>query len=482
MTIRPQTLLLKIFSGPHVGAEMALRPGHYTVGRGAGSDIVLQDELISDAHLRLTIGEDNTVTVQALNDAQVIVGDGNTSYSAGYEISVAPYEMVTAGATHFAIGQAGGDWSSISFPQLYRYESPPPAPQAKKDDVRGKIQAIDQNLQRMFDNFKYSYVKNSAANNMDKAAPAAPEGSVKNDKKKRKNKLLRFFGFMVAIFFGVGLSLTLGVYSNNKKEVKAIPDYALIHTAESVIESLGYADVWTETVVSGEVTVGGYVESEKERAQLQKALSDAGLIATLKVQTGSALVQSAKDVLRVLGYPDISVGYEAPGKIETRGYVHDLNSWQRVKDTLNSDIYGLKGIVDSGIRDFSMRYDQLEQTIEKYRLGRKLVIKNIDDRELEVYGVLGPEEMKSWRKILTGFRKELGNAPPVISKVHDTRKVIKLDIKSVRVGDVPYIIMVDGSKFLEGGILPNGYTVKDISSDKILLSKNKVEAVYYLGN
>jgi len=477
--------LLKIFSGPHVGAEMSLRPGKYTIGRGADSDIVLQDELIDEQHLTLTISDDSDTVVRAVGQANVIVGSDGTHYGSDYEVTASPYEMITIGATHFAIGEPGGSWSGVSFPTLYSRQETPPAETAHAGKLRESYDNFDKNLKIVFDNFKKTVAHNDGVVDEDDSDSMVAEEVPLEDQEppagSSRKKSIRVIGVVAAALAGIVASLLWGFNGKGDADHTA-PEYAMVHMAEGVIEYLGYADVKTESVVDDQVIVQGYVENENEKLRLHDALSEAGLSSVVRVITGSALVQSAKDVLRVLGYPNAVVQYEPTGKIDVRGYIEDRATWRKVKDTLMGDIYGLQGVIDSGMLDFSKRQELLQQKINESKLGRKLLVKSVADRELEVYGVLGPNEMHLWRKIIGQYREDLGNSPPVRSKVHDTRKVIKLDIKSVRVGEVPYLVMLDGSKLLEGGILPNGYKVRKIASDKIVLSKDKLESIYYLGN
>ena len=70
----PPAAILYVVGGPMVGREFQLPRGHFTLGRAAGADIVLDDPLISKRHARIEIGA--TVDVVDLNSANGIVVDG----------------------------------------------------------------------------------------------------------------------------------------------------------------------------------------------------------------------------------------------------------------------------------------------------------------------------------------------------------------------------------------------------------------------
>lgn len=51
-------IIIKIFSGPHLGAEIPLSPGTHTVGSSHSCDIILQDSTVAERHLSITIPDD----------------------------------------------------------------------------------------------------------------------------------------------------------------------------------------------------------------------------------------------------------------------------------------------------------------------------------------------------------------------------------------------------------------------------------------
>ena len=70
----PPAAILTVVAGPFAGREMQLPRGHFTIGRAAGNDIVLDDPLISKRHARIEVG--GSVELVDLNSANGIVVDG----------------------------------------------------------------------------------------------------------------------------------------------------------------------------------------------------------------------------------------------------------------------------------------------------------------------------------------------------------------------------------------------------------------------
>ena len=70
----PPATILSVVGGPLVGREFPLPRGHFTIGRAAGNDILLDDPLISKVHARIEVG--GSVELVDLNSANGIVVDG----------------------------------------------------------------------------------------------------------------------------------------------------------------------------------------------------------------------------------------------------------------------------------------------------------------------------------------------------------------------------------------------------------------------
>ncbi|GAB2698115.1 S-DNA-T family DNA segregation ATPase FtsK/SpoIIIE [Microbacterium marinum] len=71
----PAAAVLHIVGGPLTGREIPLPKGHFTIGRVAGSDIVIEDPLVSKRHARIEVGS-GSIELVDLNSANGIVVDG----------------------------------------------------------------------------------------------------------------------------------------------------------------------------------------------------------------------------------------------------------------------------------------------------------------------------------------------------------------------------------------------------------------------
>lgn len=104
------SVLIKILSGTHEGAEFLLPPGEYVIGTDAAADLVLVDAALRPRHAILTI-EGSDAWVTPLEDAPVRL-DGE---SVGERARVASYQVVSLGGVHLAPGP-DGPWQRLPVP------------------------------------------------------------------------------------------------------------------------------------------------------------------------------------------------------------------------------------------------------------------------------------------------------------------------------------------------------------------------------
>jgi hypothetical protein len=127
-----------------------------------------------------------------------------------------------------------------------------------------------------------------------------------------------------------------------------------------------------------------------------------------------------------------------------------------------------------------------DSAIEKavIQFKRRLADQNLDGvkvsaagDQLTVSGRVGRTSTPEWNSVLKWFDETYANQIVLASSVeivndNETAKgAIQQRLQAVRFGNKPYVILDDGLHYFEGALLDNGWTIKEISEQKITLSK-----------
>ncbi|MEW1834611.1 FtsK/SpoIIIE domain-containing protein [Microbacterium sp. NPDC079995] len=94
----PAAAVLQVVGGPLAGREIPLPRGHFTIGRSAAADIVLDEPLVSKRHARIEVGAGGVELVD-LNSANGIVVDGGMVP----RLHVIPGQRFTLGDTDIVV-------------------------------------------------------------------------------------------------------------------------------------------------------------------------------------------------------------------------------------------------------------------------------------------------------------------------------------------------------------------------------------------
>jgi type III secretion system YscD/HrpQ family protein len=154
--------------------------------------------------------------------------------------------------------------------------------------------------------------------------------------------------------------------------------------------------------------------------------------------------------------------------------------WQRALTILRRDIPSILHIDDQRIETLEKRRNSLKDMLSKKGLNKKIRIQQ-DGDGLTVVGSLNSLEISHFNQIAQNFRQRYGVNPTLNIQINKTQTREQLAIRSVSVGNnVSYLVTKEGHKYMEGTMLENGYKIKSIKPDKIILSLNGIETTQYL--
>ncbi|CDI03411.1 hypothetical protein BN873_490020 [Candidatus Competibacter denitrificans Run_A_D11] len=189
----------------------------------------------------------------------------------------------------------------------------------------------------------------------------------------------------------------------------------------------------------GDWRLEGYVADAEQKRRLSAALQQRGLRVRLQVWSADELLESGRAVLNGLNLP-LTVSYGSPGVLRLNGETRDQPSLTRAVETLRRDIPGLR---------------------------------ELDNRATVAAGRTASAATNAG----SAGGRTLSPAPATGAP----RTPSPLAIKSVSLGAVRFIVTTDGAKYLEGASLGNGYVLKAIQDDGLILSDGDRDIIQDFG-
>jgi type III secretion system YscD/HrpQ family protein len=295
--------ILKIISGPHQGAEIALKPGRIVVGAHPECDLVLHDVLVAPQHFALTL-EAGVLTLEAL-EGRVF----NQGRRVEAKSKVSAFAFVTAGTTHLVAGPVSARWPLLSAADVPELEKPAPAPEPKSDP----------------------------------AAPAAATGDAPKDampSPAQRRRALFAAGFGGALLLGW---LVLWLWWRPLPPAPAAPGAR--ERAEQVLKSFPEAAALRVDVQGNQTVVAGYLDSESAHREITRALREQVPEVTQRVWSSVRVLESARAFLAERRL-DLEAAPAGPGAIKVSGSLRTPADWARLRQMLLAEIAGLERIED----------------------------------------------------------------------------------------------------------------------------------------
>lgn len=423
MTPPKKPYLLKVLSGSHKGAEIPLGPGEYIIGSDATCDIIFSDQTIASHHVQLVVAGTDMI-VKSIEQPIFVAGTPVTHIGT----PLSPLQIVTVGTTHFSVGLPGADWSQL---QLSGFET---------------------------------------------ATAGCRDAFTNIPKRHRLLKLYPWGGTALLL-----CCMLVVISQGNTKPIQPLSLVSLtpLEQVQGLVNDLNYPNLEVIPLSNGRIRVQGYVKTTAQQQQLNNTLRPfAGKVEKrLWVQTN--LVDLANAVTQALGLQTLYVADGGPGTLVVTGYVKNDMMWQQALTTLRRDIPSILHIEDQQIETLEKRQNILRDMLTQQGLEQKVYVQQ-DGEGLTVVGSLSRQEVPLFKEVAHTFRARYGVNPILYTKISQTQTQKKLAIRSVSVGNVPYLVTQKGQKYVEGTTLKNGYKIKSIQPGKIILSFNGKEAIHYL--
>jgi type III secretion protein D len=437
-------IILKIFSGPHAGAEVPLLPGEIILGSSAECDLVINDALVQPKHLKLTIGTDQVV-------AETISGQtrwgGNLLEDEQFEVPF--FTFLTVGGTQIAFGIDGESWQMpeaealLDLPAISEHQSEP-------GNTGGRVR------------------RDSAFEQKSKA------GKTKGIKRGRYTGWL----FFLLLLFGAGL--TAGWLAIAPDKTSAVPEKVQVDPIREIRKIVSGANSAGNLLVGlkeGRAIISGFVQTNAENTDLLKSLAPFGRYVSVRVFSQEKILADSKLVLDSIGL-DMQVQGSIPGEVTVSGVVDSLDHWQHLRRQLPHDVAGLNKLNDDHVITAGAVLNQLHDLLMTNGFAGKLTVKQAD-HTFVVSGELTARQRDIWNGLKQQMEESLGFPLSIADQtrllaINDSVQESRLagsKIDSVTLGDLSWITLGDGSRLFKGSMVPGGFRIQEITAEGAILSK-----------
>lgn len=457
--------VLKVFTGPHKGAEVELFPNQeITLGRDESCDIVLIDVGLSPKHLVISMN-DSEVFIEPVENSSLQI-DGIVCEK---RTKLSNFQQILACKTVISVGPSGADWPEISTEVKPASEATAEnAPATEGDSTPAeKSEAEDS-----------SEVVNQQNDN--NGAVVVPV-----EQNNKKSIVLKIF---VAVIISLLVLIVAVLFFLSPQESMQKQDVTIskpwLSSKDELLKKLttfcANNDLFTIEERPNGFSIVAYVKTNAERNTLIKELRDVkkARFSRITVYSQENFINSAVEILKING---VSLNVFATPNLDTitlSGYLYNINSLDTIRKKLFTDIAGLVNLKISVLSPEDV-YDMASNILNKYSLGALLQIKTITEGII-ITGIIDVRNSEEWRKAnkeLTKIFKEICKISTQISITtpkNINKTYFNTPITSVTVSedsDIACIYLKNGDKYFESSQLPNGYTIERINTNGVVLIK-----------
>lgn len=400
--------LLKIVEGPNKGAEIALVEGvAVTFGKGDDCDVVLADSTLPEEPL----------SVEASADGVTIDGK-----------PVEPFDVMTYGATSFAVGPAGAPWGALKWPTS----------EEKESDSRGDAETQGEGGKE----------PPAAADKTEKADDSGSSEPPQEEKKKRGGCLGCLFVLLALLLVFAGLCW---FFRDRLRESDRFEQFAKIGrgwyarfssesrdsrvsgekqvTLSDVVEKYGLSLEESNDVSR----VVGNFKTRRERLAATAEAYQAKPWVELDLTDDESFRAAAEDALFTLTEGALKVGVATNRFLSIVGASSSPLSLKKTLEALNADLSKLRDVDVSGVR-----FGSIEKAQETGDAGQ----------ESELTPMLRVKRRASKK----------ATAP-------------ELPVCGILTTPYPCLVMRDGRRIMEGAAIGDGIIV-EIGADSVTITNS----------
>ena len=492
--MNPGYLLLRIFSGPHMGAELVLPMGTYLVGGDDSCDIILQDSTLAPRHatLEVALGNDGTPKLHvAPLDGQVTVHEESLGEEGGDLPESTPCFL---GMTAFA-------WATQDHPAEV-WQAVSTRLQEKRVATTGEAEQtlpadepvlLDQPLTTELEELSFPADKVVAKTVWERLRGVSPQ--------------------RLAVFFLVSLALCGLTFSYEGRTPAA---QRRVDQVIELVNKAGFSTLVVSPMGQG-VTVQGVIRNDAERAELLKMAQNVHYPLYLDVTIRGDRVDAVQAAFSSRGFPlEVREKSDDPAQgLHISGYVRDGLVEESLFSSVREDIPSfqsesvwnqleknvrhaseVEAVLKPRLAEAKLNFVQLRylpgkiEVIGSFDVEQRRTLEQALDATRQLLGVpvafevLAPQEARRDREDgrISGARASAASPGQLFPGGKEDRheSVPDMRVTGVTLSPMRFINLATGQRVFEGGLLPGGFVLESIGAQALTLRKEGQSILYRL--
>lgn len=482
----------KFVAGPHLGAQLSLEPGSYTLGTGAECDLIVAEALEQPCTVRLMLDESGALSAALIEGSAKLDGK-----ALGEEPQPWPEGTVlTIGLSALVPFSGSFSLEKLDLASLGLVSAPQTAAEAQSAETEAPAQPEE------------APADTAAAAEPSFAAPEAAACAAAAAKKQRRRLLLLTLPGLAALLLLLSaLSAGSYLYGERAQQREAVAQ------AQRFLQQQGWHTV-AVSFADGLLRFKGTLPGADDLGRLAAELPPSPYAAAFEITFSAEKLQALERALGVLG-AQVKAAAAADGKVSLYGYVKDpyveaelLNAvqpyfadlvlqphfkyFEEALPLLQEQSRKLQLPLEWGSADTALIYSGRLTFAERGRmeelrtavstaLGVPLKFLNADEaRQVLIARINDPKAVAALMQSAAGVPEAAAPTADSAAPAESTGAFRVQDVIGVTMQPLRFITLKSGQKFFEGAVLPGGAVLQQISLDRLVLNQHGREVSYEL--
>lgn len=448
---------LKVIAGPNTGAEFSMQSStSYVIGTDpATCDIVFHDSSVSRQHARLSVGKDDTLTIEDLKSKNgTFVDEQQVTQTR----SIASNTVITMGTTAFVVLDREGKRDTIISPLLpsivkvLQQEEAKKSEEAKKKEEEAKKE------------------KDSSSTNTLTPIETKPASKPLN------------LGALILLAMITGILIIVGIGTTTlfRMQEVVLPQVNMKEELDKALAQFPNVK-YSFNKTTGRLLLVGHVLTTLDRNQLLYNLQGLNFIKSLdsNIIIDEGVWQELNQVLsKNPDWRGINLYSPSPGRFVITGYLKTRKQADQLADYLNQNFQYL----DLLEKKIVVEEDLVTQiNVDLQEKGFREVAVQVSSGEVTLSGTMSAERSADFAKVINEIKTIPGvrNVSNFVVELAPEQSVINLSSKyeitgHSQQGTSNYTVVING-RILQRGDALDGMTITSIKPTVVFLEKDGIK-------